>query len=221
VRAIYQAAIEAELADDLTLALCARFAALERKLGEIDRARALYIHASQFANPAAQAAFWEEWNAFEVRHGNEDTFREMLRIKRSVSAAFSQTHFNMSVVEMAARAGDSAAPEAAEGERLRGADPMAALDAQVASTGLRGFVSAGVTGGSMPGGGSGNANAEEIDLGEEDDDAGPAAEPEPELEQAAVPEGVFGDVAAAAAAGRPVAVEAAGALARFAKRQKV
>lgn len=28
------------------------------------------------------------WHDFEVRHGNEDTFREMLRIKRSVQAQF-------------------------------------------------------------------------------------------------------------------------------------
>lgn len=32
--------------------------------------------------------FWKEWHDFEVRHGNEDTFREMLRIKRSVQAQF-------------------------------------------------------------------------------------------------------------------------------------
>jgi hypothetical protein len=29
-------------------------------------------------------AYWDAWNEFEVRHGNEDTFREMLRIKRCV-----------------------------------------------------------------------------------------------------------------------------------------
>ena len=28
------------------------------------------------------------WHDFEVQHGNEDTFREMLRIKRSVQAQF-------------------------------------------------------------------------------------------------------------------------------------
>ena len=31
--------------------MCVRFAELERKLGEIDRARALYMHASQIADP--------------------------------------------------------------------------------------------------------------------------------------------------------------------------
>lgn len=31
--------------------MCLRFADLERKLGEIDRARAIYAHASQIADP--------------------------------------------------------------------------------------------------------------------------------------------------------------------------
>ena len=31
--------------------MCMRFAELERKLGEIDRARAVYMHASQIADP--------------------------------------------------------------------------------------------------------------------------------------------------------------------------
>ena len=38
---------------------------------------------------------WDEWNAFEVQNGNEDTFREMLRVKRSVCASYSQMHFNV------------------------------------------------------------------------------------------------------------------------------
>ena len=43
--------------------------------------------------------FWDEWNEFEIRHGNEDTFREMRRIKRSVAASFSQLHFNSTTIE--------------------------------------------------------------------------------------------------------------------------
>ena len=35
-----------------------------------------------------KSSFWEVWHDFEVKHGNEDTFREMLRIKRSVQAQF-------------------------------------------------------------------------------------------------------------------------------------
>ena len=63
-RPIYQRAIEI-LPDAQTAQMCLRFANLERKLGEIDRARAIYAHASQFCDPRVNPAFWSEWNAFE------------------------------------------------------------------------------------------------------------------------------------------------------------
>ena len=57
---------------------------METKLGEIDRARAIYIHASQMCDPRVTAEFWQTWKEFEVKHGNEDTLREMLRIKKHI-----------------------------------------------------------------------------------------------------------------------------------------
>lgn len=57
-------------------------------LGEIDRARAIYGHCSQICDPRMTTEFWQIWKEFEVRHGNEDTMREMLRIKRSVQAMY-------------------------------------------------------------------------------------------------------------------------------------
>jgi len=52
--------------------------------------------------------FWKAWQEFEVHHGNEDTFREMLRIKRSVQAQFgTQVNF-VSVQMLAAAAGQEA-----------------------------------------------------------------------------------------------------------------
>ena len=38
--------------------------------------------------------FWQTWKEFEVKHGNEDTLREMLRVKRSVQAVYN-TQVNM------------------------------------------------------------------------------------------------------------------------------
>lgn len=70
--------------------MCLKYAELEKSLGEIDRARGVYVFASQFADPRSDGDFWNKWHEFEVQHGNEDTFREMLRIKRSVSASYSQ-----------------------------------------------------------------------------------------------------------------------------------
>jgi hypothetical protein len=90
VREIYEHAIEAESPNDFTNAatrqLCIRYANLEKKLGEVDRARAVFAHGSALADPRKGGeegqGYWAAWNEFEVRHGNEDTFKEMLRIKR-------------------------------------------------------------------------------------------------------------------------------------------
>lgn len=86
-RPIYERAIAA-LPDQEAKEMCLKFAEMERRLGEIDRARAIYGHASQFCDPRTNAPFWSKWESFEVQHGNEDTFKEMLRIKRSVQAQY-------------------------------------------------------------------------------------------------------------------------------------
>ncbi|CAG9461233.1 unnamed protein product [Pedinophyceae sp. YPF-701] len=208
VREVYEAAIEAEgdaaLADKDVLDVCTRYAGLERRLGEIDRARAVYVHGSQLADPRRDKAFWQEWNDFEVKHGNEDTFREMLRIKRSVSAAFAAIHFNTTNVEAAA----VAAVEEESLKRKRD-DVMGALEQHAAAaasqpapgTSLPGFVSAGVVGntakdaeaGAAPdnaGAGAGaGANPESIDIDdvEEEEDV--------DIAQKAVPDAVFGGLA--------------------------
>jgi len=95
-REIYEQAIESGLPHKDVKIMCIKFAELERSLGEIDRARALYKYSSQFADPRSDPEFWNKWHEFEVQHGNEDTYREMLRIKRSVSASYSQVCISFS-----------------------------------------------------------------------------------------------------------------------------
>lgn len=51
------------------------------------------------------AGFWDTWKDFEVAHGNEDTVREMLRIKRSVQATYNTQVNFMSAQMLAAAAG--------------------------------------------------------------------------------------------------------------------
>lgn len=102
-RPIYEKAIEV-LHDEQARSMCLRFADLERKLGEIDRARAIYAHASQIADPRVAANFWQVWKEFEIKHGNEDTVREMLRIKRSVQAIYN-TQVNFMSAQMLAASG--------------------------------------------------------------------------------------------------------------------
>ncbi|KAF2879813.1 hypothetical protein ILUMI_26340 [Ignelater luminosus] len=102
-RQIYEKAIEV-LPEDKTREMCLRFAEMETKLGEIDRARAIYAHCSQICDPRVTIEFWQTWKEFEVRHGNEDTMREMLRIKRSVQAMYN-TQVNMMSAQMLSSAG--------------------------------------------------------------------------------------------------------------------
>lgn len=49
--------------------------------------------------------FWEVWKKFEVEHGNEETVREMLRVKRSVRATYN-TSVNIMSAQMLATSGD-------------------------------------------------------------------------------------------------------------------
>ncbi|TFY68245.1 hypothetical protein EVG20_g3632 [Dentipellis fragilis] len=125
-RPIYERALEI-LPDRQTAKMCLRFAALERKLGEIDRARAIYAHASQFCDPRVYPEFWAEWHAFEIDTGSEDTFREMLRIKRSVQAQFNTEASYLAAQTIAARQG---AGTATEDELMAPTDSMAAAEKQ-------------------------------------------------------------------------------------------
>ena len=70
------------------------FAELENSFGDLNRARAVYEHTSQFCDPRRYPVFWKIWTEFELRHGNRETYLEMQRIKRSVQAAYATVHFN-------------------------------------------------------------------------------------------------------------------------------
>ncbi|XP_047117336.1 pre-mRNA-splicing factor syf1 homolog [Schistocerca piceifrons] len=121
-RQIYEKAIEV-LNEENSREMCLRFAEMETKLGEIDRARAIYAHCSQMCDPRVTADFWQTWKEFEVRHGNEDTMREMLRIKRSVQATYN-TQVNMMSAQMLSAASNVSgtvadlAPGAKDGMRM-------------------------------------------------------------------------------------------------------
>lgn len=105
-RQIYEKSIES-LPEQQAQDMCMRFAEMETKLGEVDRARAIYAHCSQMCDPRITQEFWQTWKDFEVRHGNEDTMREMLRIKRSIQATYN-TQVNMMAAQMMTSTGGSA-----------------------------------------------------------------------------------------------------------------
>ena len=113
------------LLSEICFLLCSQYADLERRLGEIDRARGIYCHCAQFCDPRTDNEFWQQFNDFEVHHGNEDTFREMLRLKRSVQAQFTEVSLASGDLMRGGGASDAAAAAPA--------DPMAALSASAES----------------------------------------------------------------------------------------
>jgi pre-mRNA-splicing factor SYF1 len=92
-RPIYERAISA-LEDKFASKMCNEYAKMESSLQEIERARAVYTYGAQLADPRLDPEYWGQWHEFEVAHGNEETFREMLRVKRGVQAAFSTVNYN-------------------------------------------------------------------------------------------------------------------------------
>jgi pre-mRNA-splicing factor SYF1 len=148
--------------------MCLRFAALERKLGEIDRARAIYAHASQFCDPRVNPQFWSEWNTFEIETGSEDTFREMLRIKRSVQAQFNTEASYLAAQTIAAKQGTKLAEQEAEAT-----DAMAAAEKQAGGGSM--FVAAKQTALPRPEGETNDvlaapaANVDEIHISDDED----------------------------------------------------
>ncbi|CAA3006265.1 pre-mRNA-splicing factor SYF1 [Olea europaea subsp. europaea] len=196
-REIYEQAIESGLPDKDVKTMCLKYAELEKSLGEIDRARALYKHSSQFADPRSDPDFWNKWHEFEVQHGNEDTFREMLRVKRSVSASYSQTHFILPEYLMQ-KDQVQTLEEAKDVLKKAGVadDEMAALERQLVPAANNattkdaarhlGFVSAGVQ---NDGEEKVIANSEEIELPEASDSED---DEKVEIAQKDVPSAVFG-----------------------------
>lgn len=102
-RPVYEQALQS-LPDAEAAQLATAYIATELKLGEIDRARAIYAYAAQFSDPRLDAQFWHRYEEFELAHGHELTFKEMLRVKRSVVAASNTDVVMLSRIEALADA---------------------------------------------------------------------------------------------------------------------
>ncbi|XP_057327392.1 pre-mRNA-splicing factor syf1 homolog [Microplitis mediator] len=193
-REIYAEAIEV-LSDENSREMSLRFAEMETKLGEVDRARAIYIHCSEICDPRVTSRFWQIWKEFEVRHGNEDTMREMLRIKRSVQAMYN-TQINMMTAQML----NSTVPQTentVDAMRLldiKAAGAAAEGKAPAASRGTISFVR-GVTEGGKDDGRVKNPDEIDIDMDEDEDEDDADEEMEEEevpVEKQIIPSEVFG-----------------------------
>ncbi|TPX34862.1 hypothetical protein SmJEL517_g02635 [Synchytrium microbalum] len=222
-REIYEKAIEV-LPDKEARDMALRFCDLEVKLGEIDRGRAVLAFASQFCDPRMDAEFWKRWHDFEVKHGNEDTFKEMLRIKRSVQAKYNTDISFISAQLLAAKKAANPDDEtvaaikngnvSAMQELEEEAEAIAAESAKPGGSNLRvlGFVSAKKTSGLAGSNTTNNnngavVNEEEIAIEDDDDDEegggdGDEGGENEEIEgitKAHVPEALFGNLLAASA----------------------
>ncbi|GAW83734.1 pre-mRNA-splicing factor SYF1 [Plasmodium gonderi] len=97
-REAFEEAIQT-LKDDDAREICLSYIDMEYKLNEYERVRALYIYTAQFTNPSVHATFYQDWREFEALYGNEHTFRDMIRIKRSVLSLFSNSRITNKPVE--------------------------------------------------------------------------------------------------------------------------
>ncbi|KAL3945527.1 MAG: hypothetical protein SGBAC_000351 [Bacillariaceae sp.] len=138
-RDVYQAAIQ-NLEDSTAAKLCLDFAKMETSLQEIERARAILTYGAQMADPRRNDEFWTAWNEFEVSHGNEETFREMLRIKRSVEASFSTVNYN--AAEMSGTAGKTETLSNEEAMRMIAEREGVELEPEQTKEAVHGFVGA-------------------------------------------------------------------------------
>ena len=143
-RDIYQEAIDVLKDKDAAL-ICLDFARMEAGLQEFERARGIWTYGAQMADPRRLPEYWKGWNEFEISHGNEETFREMLRVKRSVEAVFSTINYNASGLneQLGNLTDEQAMQMIAEQE---GVDHQAMVDDQRPQNAIQGFVpSAGST----------------------------------------------------------------------------
>eukprot|EP00741_Cyanophora_paradoxa_P007752 tig00001206_g7500.t1 len=201
-REIYEQAIE-KLPEKHIKDMCLRYADLERKLGEVDRARGIYIHCAQYCDPRTEEAFWKVWHDFEVAHGNEDTFRDMLRIKRSVQATYTQVSFTSMEMLAATRAHDE--ENIAKRRKIdEGGDgDLAKLERSILGDKPTETPRLGAAPGRPA---PQQREAEEVErepmdvdgTGEDADDDNDEDGPAVRVEQKAVPKAVFGDLAALA-----------------------
>lgn len=198
-RSIYEKSIEV-LPNEHAREMCVRFADLERKLGEIDRARAVYAHGSQMADPRVAPKYWDAWKEFEINHGNEDTVREMLRIKRSVQATYNTQVNYMSAQMLAASSTkkDDIPPDAGAESGMAQLEARArqlaeeSLQEKAAADKKLLFVRSTTTDEEL-GEMTKTHNPEEIDIDDDSDDDEEVEEME--LRQQPVPTKVFGDLA--------------------------
>lgn len=90
-REVYTKAVEdRHLTTPNIIQLCLRFIDFEISNKEFARVRALFKYAGGLSNPQQHMAkpVWKAWEEFEVEHGSEDAYKQMLKYKRQIAKEF-------------------------------------------------------------------------------------------------------------------------------------
>lgn len=156
------------------------------------------------SDPRITADFWQKWKEFEIRHGNEDTMREMLRIKRSVQATYN-TQINMMAAQIPSTAtSTSSNPELSKMQQLESRVTEQNYKQTLATTSTANnimFVRGETQGGKAASKDGKITNPDEIDIDEMESDNEEEESDEPlvelknlPIEKQAIPASVFGSL---------------------------
>lgn len=107
-REVYKKALEL-LSGEALVPIGIEFAGVERRLGEIDRARSVFRYLTQFVEPAFDdGRLWVNWEKFEIECGNEDTYKELVRLKKATQQRFDMLPPSLKRVERKLKAENAA-----------------------------------------------------------------------------------------------------------------
>lgn len=73
---------------DKLVSFAVKFIDLETKHKEFARVRSLFKHILELKNPVELSEVWEKWQQFELKFGNENEYKELLRYKRLTTTKF-------------------------------------------------------------------------------------------------------------------------------------
>lgn len=83
LRSIYEQCIQS-LPNSVVINFVTDFAKLETKLNEIPRAREVLKYGAQLLPPSKNSELWNYWDEFELKYGDKEKYKEMLKLKRTL-----------------------------------------------------------------------------------------------------------------------------------------
>ncbi|KAL7664729.1 Pre-mRNA-splicing factor SYF1 [[Candida] zeylanoides] len=90
-RAIYESIMsDAALSYPQLVQFAFRFIEFETTNNQFTRVRSVFKYLAGLKPPSESDTVWDKWEAFELTHGDENTFKDMLRFKRIIYSQFEQ-----------------------------------------------------------------------------------------------------------------------------------